>query len=100
MDADAINVFTWSTTCKVLVHTLRREASRMMQELQDVATKYAMGEEVVLDNFSDKDKASAHHSGGDDDNGANMVGQCHNKKKDKKRRGEETVAVADPATHS
>jgi hypothetical protein len=37
----------------------------MTRELLDIATKYTMGEEAMLANFSDKVKATTHLSGGD-----------------------------------
>jgi hypothetical protein len=65
-----INAFIRGTTCKELIHTLARETLHMMQELFDVATKYATGEEAIQANFSGKAKAKpADHLsgiGGDD----------------------------------
>jgi hypothetical protein len=48
----------------------------MTRELLDIATKYAMGEEAMLANFSDKVKATTHLSGGDDGDDAATV-NCH-----------------------
>jgi hypothetical protein len=93
MDTNVINAFTYDTTYEALIHTLRREASWMMRELLDVATKYAIGEEAILASFSDKGKACAHHSGRDGDDEA-----ATDKKKDRKHCSEEMVAAADCTT--
>jgi hypothetical protein len=53
-----INAFTGSMTYEALVHALRRETPHTMQELLEITTKCAMGEEAAHANFSDKAKAA------------------------------------------
>jgi hypothetical protein len=93
-DADVINAFTYGTTCEALVHALRHETPCMAQELLDIATKYATGEEAVQTNFSSKAKAASHLSGGHsgDDH---ATAQCRRDKRarDRKHYGEEMVVV-------
>ena len=62
-----INAFICGTTYEALVHALGHKTLRTMQELLDVATQYATGEEAVHANFSGKFKAASHLSGGDND---------------------------------
>ena len=50
-------------TGEALIHALGRETPRTMQELLDVATQYATGEEAIQDNFSGKAKAASYLSG-------------------------------------
>lgn len=71
---------------------------KMTWELLDIATKYTMGEEAILANFSGKGKTATYHSRGDSDDEANMGSRCYDKKKDKKDRGEEMVAATEHAT--
>jgi len=63
----------------------------------DITTKYAMGEEVILANFSGKCKTATLHSGGEGYDEANTASQCHYKKKkcDKKCHGKEMVTTAE-----
>jgi hypothetical protein len=68
-------------------------------ELLDIATQYAIGEEVVQANFSGKAKVAGHFSRGDDgDNPASSQRHRDRRNKDQKRRGVEMVATADHAT--
>jgi hypothetical protein len=46
-NADVINALTCSTTCEVLIHTLRHEALRTMWELLGITTKYSTSEVAV-----------------------------------------------------
>jgi hypothetical protein len=64
-DADVINAFTCGMTCEALVHALGRETPHTMQELLEITTKYATGEEAAQANFSGKAKAADHLSVGD-----------------------------------
>lgn len=54
--------------CESLVHAFGQKAPRITWKLVDIATKYAMGEEVVLTNFDGKRKAHAHQRNDEDDN--------------------------------
>jgi hypothetical protein len=44
---DVIRAFIASTTCRELVHELGRKSPTKVSELLDIATNFAMGEEVV-----------------------------------------------------
>ena len=46
-DADMIGAFLSRTTCESLVHKLGCKGPRTTKELLDIATSYALGEEVV-----------------------------------------------------
>ena len=71
----------------------------MTQELLDVATKYATGEEDVQANISGKAKATGHLSDGNSgDDLASSQRHRDKRNKDQKRCGEEMVAAADHAT--
>jgi hypothetical protein len=47
MDADVIEAFISSTTNEALIHELRYYKPRMTQELLDLATSHASGEEAI-----------------------------------------------------
>jgi hypothetical protein len=91
-----INAFTYGMTCEVFVHVLIREALCMMQELLDVATKNAKGEEAIQANFNGKAKAAGHLSGGDGGDESTSAQRHRGKRaRDRKHRGEEMVAATD-----
>jgi hypothetical protein len=84
-----INAFTYGTTCEALIHALHHETLCMTQELLDIATKYATGEEAVQANFSSKAKAASHLSGGDSGDDHASAQRRHNKMaRDRKHYGE------------
>lgn len=92
MEAD---IFTYGTTCAVLIDTLGHEAPQTMWELLDIMTKDAMWEEAVLTNFDGKNEAMAPQNREDNDDEANMTNWCCDKmkKSDKKCLWEDMVAV-------
>jgi hypothetical protein len=86
-------------TCEELIHALGRETPRMMRELLDVATQYAIGEEAVQANFRGKAKAIGHLSGGDGaDDPTSSQRRRDRRNEDRKCHGEEMVAMTDYAT--
>jgi hypothetical protein len=86
-------------TYEEFIHALGRKTPCTMQELLDVATQYAIGEEVVQANFSQKAKATGHLSGGDGtDDPASSQRRRDRWNKNRKRRREEMVVVTDRAT--
>jgi hypothetical protein len=67
-----------------------------MQELLEVATKYATREEVVQANFSGKSKAASHLSVGDGGDDPTLAQHRRDRRaRNRKRHGEEMVATAE-----
>jgi hypothetical protein len=64
-----INAFICSMTFEALFHVVGHETPCTTQELLDVTTQCATGEEAVQANFSDKAKATGHLSGRDGTDG-------------------------------
>jgi hypothetical protein len=94
-----INTFIFGMNCEALIHVLGRETPRTMRELLDVTTQYATSEEAVQANFSGKAKAISHLSGGDISDDPASSQRLHVKRnKDRKRHGEEMVAMANYVT--
>jgi len=96
MDSDVIGAFIAGTTCKKLVHELGRKTPTSTNQLLNIATNFASGEEAIGAIFSDsaakgKQKAEA----------TEASGSCDPKKKKKGRKGKQgrsddnLVAAAD-----
>lgn len=52
VNADVVDTFISSTTCKSLVHKLGCQKPRTTRELLDIATNHASGEEVIRTVFT------------------------------------------------
>jgi hypothetical protein len=95
-DSDVIMAFLPSTTCKELVQELGRNTPTTTNELMDIITNYATGEEAVGTIFGgDQDKGMRKD---EEPEGSNRGTKRNNRRKKKNQQGKHEVATDDLVT--
>ena len=88
-DADVIGAFLSGTTCESLVHKLGRKGPWTTEELLDIATSHASGEEAVRAIFDHPDGKARR-----DEGASEGASNRSTKRKNKKQRRDDSLMAA------